>query len=268
MPPVPELLERARGLIQQGKYDAAADMARELIGEHGDDPEAFNLLGIALSRSNRPTEATDAFATAARLDPASPKAHYNLAAHYYSVGNKDKAATAAQDALGRDPGHQAAQALLARIRGEAAQPAPPPTPSEPGYWQDPERPTHSIGFVKGLGCGWEVLGWFFFAALMATRFVLDSKTNQYLSGSITYETMSRAGQLILENHMQLVVGSIVWFGLLCAWWAVDIADRRPAGGLVTTSVFGMLGVCFCIYFTLFVFPLYVFARKRPWGRRP
>ena len=264
MPTYSELLQRARDSIRAGQYASAEGFARQAAAMEPDDPEVFGILGIALSRANRNPEALEAFQRAIALAPHDAKGYYNLAAHYYSIGAQDEAAAEARKALDQEPSHRPSQELLERMESDRPE-APRATVPEA-----PRPPVHSIAWVQNFGAGWNVMGWFIFAALMVTRYALEFRAASFQVG-VTGGDLTQQGlktmEFVLDQQLPLVIGVFVWFGLLCIWWSIDIADRRPAGGLVTASVVAVLAVCFCALFTLIMFPIYMFTRTRAWGSR-
>lgn len=263
MPTYSELLQRARDSIRAGQYASAEGFAREAAAMQPDDPEVFGILGIALSRAHRSPEALEAFQKAIAMAPHDAKGYYNLAAHYYSIGAKEEALAEARKALDQDPSHRPSHELIERMQTDS------PEAPRMSYPDAPTPPVHSVAWVRNFGAGWNVMGWFIFGALMVSRYVLEFRASSFQAGATGDLTQQglQTMEFVLDQQLPLVIGILVWFGLLCIWWSIDIADRRPAGGLVTASIIAMLAVCFCALFTLIMFPIYMFTRTRAWGSR-
>jgi protein O-mannosyl-transferase len=76
---LPPRRQIVRLLLAQGRYEETASEARVLAAMAPDDPEAHNLLGIALASSGQFAPAQEQFETVVRLDPSNRDARANLA---------------------------------------------------------------------------------------------------------------------------------------------------------------------------------------------
>jgi tetratricopeptide (TPR) repeat protein len=152
---VKQFIEQATQSLQSGQFQSALEFVDQAIALNPNDSESHVLRGISLSQLNRPDEATDAFRAAILHGPYNPKAYYNLAVHYYSLGQKVQAEEMAKETIRIDPRHTGGRELLAKIEGErapstvhgtaAANPFPgdplAPQPTEaPGGTQEANRP--------------------------------------------------------------------------------------------------------------------------------
>lgn len=259
-----ELIERALEDLKYQRYSLAVENARKALALQPDSAEAYNVLGIALSRSNRAPEAADALQKAIALAPDNAKGYYNLAAHYFAFGERELALAAAQKALELEPNHTPSRELISRLQSSAQTPYIPPP-----FARAPEQPrlTHSFRFVAGLGWAWDVMGWFLFAAFCATYLVLNLRATSLASLSSNPSDLAATMEAVrawMTANMGLAIAMLVWFGLFSSFWIVDICDRRPPRGLVTLSVVSILLVACCPYMTVVGFPLYmVLRRQRP-----
>ncbi|HEX3765507.1 MAG TPA: methyltransferase domain-containing protein [Kofleriaceae bacterium] len=156
--PAGELIAEALALQEQGALAEAEQRYRELLRHEPLHHAAMNLLamilldrhdaaaalpliaraitlapdiawyhlnlGHAYAAAGRDDRATAAMATSARLDPASPIPHYDLARHHLRHGRRDDALIALHEVLERDPAHARARFLIASLTGGHADTAP------------------------------------------------------------------------------------------------------------------------------------------------
>lgn len=127
-----QFLDQAIQSIQGGQFAQALELLNQAIELHPEHSEAHVLKGVALSQLKQPEAAVDAFRKAIMLSPYNVKAYYNLAVHYYGVGEKVKAEEMAREAVRVDPRHAGARDLLGRIEGERAPTEVGTKPAEPG----------------------------------------------------------------------------------------------------------------------------------------
>jgi tetratricopeptide (TPR) repeat protein len=85
---------------------------REAIRLHPRFARAYYNLGLLLAGQGHDQAAIIALRNAATYEPADPEPPYALATIYLRLGQGDAAATAAREALQRNPAHQPAAALL------------------------------------------------------------------------------------------------------------------------------------------------------------
>ncbi len=85
-----EELRTATELLQSGRLEEAEGRLRAILSQ-GQEPEALDLLGVVLARSNRPQEAEEVLLTSVRIAPDRMAPHQNLALLYLRVGADDRA---------------------------------------------------------------------------------------------------------------------------------------------------------------------------------
>jgi tetratricopeptide (TPR) repeat protein len=256
-----ELVTQALENLKYGRYEAAEAAARSAIALEPGNADAHGALGIALSRLNKPEAALASLQEALRLSPESVKCFYNLAAHHFAVGDRAAAREMAERALELDPNHAPSRDLLLRIERDLSAPSGQLIPGPPV--SQPVRPVHSISWIASLAWAWDVIGWFFFAALAFTFYRVDVVLRESLGGqSPTPELMMGAFQRLVDSSLPLFTALFVWFGLFCMWWALDLADRRMSAGIVTMSALGMLAVMCCPILTVASFAIYIMVRGR------
>lgn len=115
-------VKQARECLKNGQFQEAASFAEQAAELDSKNPDAYMILGAALSKAERPDEAADAFRHALQINPNSAKAHYNLAVHFYRYGWRTEASREAAKARELDGGHQPTKALIQRIENEARTP--------------------------------------------------------------------------------------------------------------------------------------------------
>jgi tetratricopeptide (TPR) repeat protein len=189
-------LEQATQSLQSGQFQQALELADQAIAAKESD-EGQILRGIALSQLNQPDGATDAFRRAISLNAHNPKAYFNLAVHYYALGQRNEALEMAREAVRIDSKHAGARDLVARVEAELTPKSDVPvarvmddgttattTPTSEGqppvdsaapqspYQQPYQQPVggyvqpgyetasvHSLQFIERMGKGWDTLGW-------------------------------------------------------------------------------------------------------------
>jgi len=80
-----------RSLLARKNAAAAAVHLQRAVELSPTYTAAWNDLGLALKRTKRPREAVAAYERAIELDPTDVKPYMNLAFHYLSIGDKDRA---------------------------------------------------------------------------------------------------------------------------------------------------------------------------------
>lgn len=116
----------AQALRDQHRYDEAIAVLQGVIPDHQGDGRLWNTLGTVLNQSGRTEDAIGFFREAARLDPRSAIARYNLAGALFDLGDLEAAGADLRAARGlaKDPRHRAmidfAGALLHLSMGEIA----------------------------------------------------------------------------------------------------------------------------------------------------
>jgi tetratricopeptide (TPR) repeat protein len=254
-----ELVRQASQAAQDESFEVAAELAQQALQLEPEMPDALSILGIALSRLGKLEEAEGALKKVAEIRPDAA-AHYNLAAHFYAVGNHEFAADHCRAALNFDPGHEAAAALLRSIEWES-QSAPytfaAPTPIET------PRP---FQFIADLGWSWTLLGCFLVGAYVVSRAILSFRFYEAMQGSSQSMSESERAAMVFEiftASSSLIIGGVVWLALLSAWWLIDNAHWRKSNTLaimligLVDAVFLMcctygvgVVVCFTLYLVL------------------
>lgn len=110
-----EVTEQARAAIQNGRYDAAADMLHAEITQHGGNEQTWFLLGVAYVRKQQFQQAIEAFRQVIRLNPTLAEPHNNLAVIYNKLGDTHAAVTELEASLEKQPGYVVAEKNLAEL---------------------------------------------------------------------------------------------------------------------------------------------------------
>jgi Flp pilus assembly protein TadD len=123
IPSSQSMLSVAKAEIKGGLARQAVADLRQYLARAPDDPEAHELLGIALEKCHLLSEALDELHKATTLAPNRASAHFNLALLLLKMGELDEAVAEQQTALYLEPGYQAAQrlseVLMQRVRDRA-----------------------------------------------------------------------------------------------------------------------------------------------------
>jgi len=256
-----QFLEQATQSLQSGQFQQALDLAQQAISLQESD-EAQILRGIALSQLNQPDGATEAFRRAISLNAHNPKAYYNLAVHYYALGQKNEAIEMAREAVRIDSKHAGARDLVTRIEAELNPPVDAGAPrimddgttvsggpqgsagpTAQGPYQSPpmgnyERPgystagVHSLQFVERLGKTWDTIAWIIIVIVFAV-FVISWITNfgQIMEAFSNPAAARRMGGMNAFSSMNLfqmllsIVGMLARLGGL-VWMIMELSDRR------------------------------------------
>lgn len=237
-------ITQATQSIQSGQFNEALEMANQAIMLDSSNAEAYLLRAIAQSQTNQPEAATQSFMESIRLAPESPKAHFNLAVHYYQQGKKDLALESAKGAINADPNHPGARDLVQRIEQElgltqtqipgntAENPYATPNAAymrNQGTAANYSSNEHSVAFVENMGAKWVTLGW----GLIASSIVLfiismamqGSMLMQMFSDPEGFNRTSSAMGMSASSIFMSIVSMILKVCIL-TWTALDIADRR------------------------------------------
>ena len=104
------------GYLQEtGALEKSAALLQAVIAAHPDYVEAYNSLGVVLSRMNRDGEARAAFGKVLELDPTSARAYENLGVHELRSGDGAAGERDLQHALELDSGLAGARNALAAL---------------------------------------------------------------------------------------------------------------------------------------------------------
>lgn len=112
------LLEGAARQIQLGNYQSAVDLIEPALKKQPNNPELWNLLGIAKTELRQSAAARSAFERGLRLAPNSVSLHENLGLLFYREGDYPKAKKFLSDsvALGSDKPGVLFSLAAARLR--------------------------------------------------------------------------------------------------------------------------------------------------------
>ncbi|MBI1371243.1 MAG: tetratricopeptide repeat protein [Phycisphaera sp.] len=113
--PIDPHLRRAQLLIQQRRYDMAADELRQALAQSPDDPIAHAMLGICLADAGELSEAAEECGRAVHLGPDVAMTHYALATVLNKADRYRDAEIAAMQAVHLEPGDPHHYALLSMI---------------------------------------------------------------------------------------------------------------------------------------------------------
>jgi predicted TPR repeat methyltransferase len=112
-------------LQARGQLEEAVAAFRNAIKLAPENTIAHNNLGNALRLQGKTAAAVDAFNRALTIDSGYTDAHVNLAITYQAMGDDARAASSYEQAVKLDPGNKPAAHMLAALRGEATDGAPP-----------------------------------------------------------------------------------------------------------------------------------------------
>jgi arylsulfatase A-like enzyme/Tfp pilus assembly protein PilF len=104
------------GYLQElGAFDRSAGLLGAIIAAHPDYAEAYNSLGVVMSRQGRHRDARAAYRKVIELDPSSAKAYENLGVDEFRAGELEAAAADLARALSLDPQLPGAHNALAAV---------------------------------------------------------------------------------------------------------------------------------------------------------
>ena len=262
-----EFLDQATQSLQGGQFQQALELVGNAIALGPDNAEAFVLKGIAESQLSRPHEAVESFKRAMELDPASPKAAFNLAVHYYGAGQKQEALTAARQALAADPAHAGARDLVQRLEGELNIPGAPspdavsgatppmrPTAFTPaadtGQWRPGyELPAHSLRWVENMEAAWGVIGWLLVAISIGLGVLFWATVGPEIMKIFQAAMSDPTAAQRMQPHIPTLMSVVVWIAygvrvLGMLWMIFDLVDRRgPWLWLLPFLLCGVCGLC-------------------------
>lgn len=115
---VTALVKEASESIRNQQFEGALDLARQALEIDSRHADAYNIMGVAYSQLGRTEEATEAFQRAVQQAPYSARNYYNLARHYYQLGNKKDAISMCQEAIRCDGKHRNSAELLKKLESE------------------------------------------------------------------------------------------------------------------------------------------------------
>lgn len=161
IPAAEPALAQARRLLLEGDVKAAEYACRTILDGGDDQAEAWNLLGIACSRSGRPDAGVAAFRRALLLDGGRADFHMNLGNALRESGDAVRAEHAFRDALALQPSYAEAHYNLGTVLeqqsrgGEALQCYEQALQIEPGF---AEAHLNIAGLNEAAGCRNEAIG--------------------------------------------------------------------------------------------------------------
>ncbi len=115
----------AIALKEAGELKEAADTYHQVLELTPDDTGALYNLAMVYKEMADPTKAITTLEQAVNIDPVHVSAHNNLAYLHHRQGNREKALTHYQKVAELDPEREAAQYMMAALRGETPETAPP-----------------------------------------------------------------------------------------------------------------------------------------------
>jgi tetratricopeptide (TPR) repeat protein len=113
-----QLIEEAADAVRAQSFEKGIDIARQALEVDSRSTEAYSVLGVALAKAGRVDEATDALQRAVQTGPYTARNYYNLAMHYYGMGQKSDAIAMAQEAIRCDGKHRGSTELLRKLEDE------------------------------------------------------------------------------------------------------------------------------------------------------
>ncbi len=116
-----DLLEAALRCQYAGDLAQAQSLLRQILARDADDPDALQLLGLALAQSGQPQEGLRHALRAAQLNPDAPDAHASLADVYELLARHDQAIEEYQHALRLKPDLAEVHCKLGRAYHAAGQ---------------------------------------------------------------------------------------------------------------------------------------------------
>ena len=132
-------LDRARVLLDQGRYDLGERELRQALVVEPDDAHAQALLALCLSHLERYHEATEAAQEAIRLAPDLAFAHHVLASVLSDRQRPDEARDAVEEAIRLEPWQPGHYSLLAGVLGQQGRWDDALATAERGLALDPEH---------------------------------------------------------------------------------------------------------------------------------
>lgn len=115
------MLERARLLINQSRYDLAEKELRQYLARNMGDPEGHAMLAFCLNQQKKTREALTVIRQSIALDPDYPFNFYVMALVNISMKDLKAARLAIEQAIHQDPENSSFHGLLALIYLEAQQ---------------------------------------------------------------------------------------------------------------------------------------------------
>lgn len=291
-----QFLEQATQSLQSGQFQQALDLIDQSIALKDGDSEAHVLRGIALSQLSQPDQATEAFRKAIMQGPYNVKAYFNLAVHYFALGQKAEALEMAHSAVRIDPKHAGARDLIIRIEGEtqAANAFQPPTTPDPSRIGDPLAPpveggapapgpsapyqqpvppggytrpgyetsgTQSLQFVANMGKTWDAIGW---GLIITSLVVLVASVALFFP---IYAEMFRNPENIQQmstmgmggGALSMVLQIVSWLASLgsLVWMILELTNRRGNWLWLLPYI-----LCCCCGFHWVVMGIYLLAGRQ------
>lgn len=112
------LIEEAANAVREQSFEKGIDIARTALELDSRSTDAYSVLGVALAKAGRVEEATEAFQRAVQTGPYGARNYYNLAMHYYGMGQKTDSIAMCQEAIRCNGKHRGAAELLRKLESE------------------------------------------------------------------------------------------------------------------------------------------------------
>jgi tetratricopeptide (TPR) repeat protein len=101
--------------LETGLAEEAQGLFSEVLKSDPNAIHVYNKMGIALRRQKKFNEAVENYLLALQMDPENENLYYNLGRAYYEAGDKEKAISAMNRALGIYPDFEEAKKFLAIV---------------------------------------------------------------------------------------------------------------------------------------------------------
>jgi tetratricopeptide (TPR) repeat protein len=133
------LVERAKLLMSQSKFDMAEKELKQALAYEPEEPFIHSLLALCLLRQEKWNEAETAAQQAVHFGPDQSLSHYSLAAVLFERHKEREALPVIQEAIRLDPSDPDLYALLGQIHFSRSHWQDALTAAEQGLQQDPEH---------------------------------------------------------------------------------------------------------------------------------
>ena len=114
-------VEKGYNLLEQGKFNLAADVFRDMVGKNPEDVDAWNGFAQAMDRAGNPPAALDAYQKSLKLNKSQPETWFLMGNLLYYGKNYAEAQAAYRNAVIYDPYHDRAINNLGNIYKQVGQ---------------------------------------------------------------------------------------------------------------------------------------------------
>lgn len=235
-----DLIAQATHCLRKGDVKSTLRYAEMAIAADESKAEGHQLRGIALTKLNRPEEATIAFRRATEVAPYEPKHFFNLAVNLKTRNLEEESNQMAREALRIDPTHIGARGLLGELDPEEAEAAHGPWTERVGHGNQ----EHVLPFMNGSEKVWTGIGYGFLALgvllalLMIFHFPAGPTGKAVAKGDLP-DIGLKSDPLSIFTFFLFCVSTVCTF----MWMFIDIIDKRTKfTWLVPISICGVLGM--------------------------